>query len=441
MKTVPTLRLVSKPNAPAELDEWGVGDLPAEVRLALTDIAGAAREGLLAMSVAAGMAVMQAIFDAEITSVCGPTGKHDPDRVAVRHGAGRGSVVLGGRRVAVRRPRARTVDGHEVPLAAYRLFAAEDQLTRVVMERMLAGLATRRHVKAGEPVGASVEGQATATSRSAVSRRFIAATKTALADLLARDLTPLDIKVLMVDGEHLAEHLAVVALAITADGTKVPVGLWEGSTENATVVRSLLADLVARGLDATDGLLVVIDGAKALSSAVKAVFGASAAIQRCTVHKRRNVADHLPEGERGWVDTKLGRIFANPDPAAGLRDAKALATALTRKHPGAAASLREGLEDMFTVTRLGITGTLARTLTTSNPIESMISIARTTNRNVTHWRDGQMVLRWTAAGMLNAQRSFRRVKGYKQMPRLVAALHRHAHTDTARRPETVGAAA
>jgi transposase-like protein len=137
---------------------------------------------------------------------------------------------------------------------------------------------------------------------------------------------------------------------------------------------------------------------------VKAVFGASAAIQRCTVHKRRNVADHLPEAERGFIDTKLGRVFANPDPAAGLRDAKALATALARKHPGAAASLREGLEDMFTVTRLGITGTLARTLTTSNPIESMISIARATNRNVTHWRDGQMVLRWTAAGMLNAQR-------------------------------------
>ena len=441
MKTVPTLRVVSKPDAPAELDELGVDDLPAEVRLALTGVAGAAREGLLAMSVAAGMAVMRAMFDAEITAACGPTGKHDPDRDAVRHGAGRGSVVLGGRRVPVTRPRARTVDGHEVPLAAYRLFAAEDQLTRVVMERMLAGLATRRHVKAGEPVGASVEGQATATSRSAVSRRFIAATKSALADLLARDLAPLDIKVLMVDGEHLAEHLAVVALAITADGTKVPVGLWEGSTENATVVRSLLADLVARGLDATDGLLVVIDGAKALSSAVKAVFGASAAIQRCTVHKRRNVADHLPDAERGWVDTKLGRIFANPDPAAGLRDAKALATALARKHPGAAASLREGLEDMFTVTRLGITATLARTFTTSNPIESMISIARTTNRNVTHWRDGQMVLRWTAAGMLNAQRSFRRIKGHKQMPQLVAALHRHAHPDTARRPETVGAAA
>jgi len=173
---------------------------------------------------------------------------------------------------------------------------------------------------------------------------------------------------------------------------------------------------------------------------VKAVFGASAAIQRCTVHKRRNVADHLPEAERGWVDTKLGKIFANPDPAAGLRDAKSLATALAREHPGAAASLREGLEDMFTVTGLGITGTLARTLTTSNPIESMISIARATNRNVTHWRDGQMVLRWTAAGMLNAQRSFRRVRGFKQMPQLVAALHRHTHPSTAR-AETVGTAA
>jgi transposase-like protein len=271
MKTVPTLRLVSKPDAPGQLAELGVNDLPAEVRLALADIAGAAREGLLAMSVAAGMAVMQAMFDAEVTAACGPKGRHDPDRGAVRHGSGRGSVVLGGRRVAVTRPRARTVNGAEVPLPAYRLFAGEDQLSTVVMERMLAGLATRRHVAVGEPVGQQVAAQATATSRSAVSRRFIAATKTALAELLHRDLAPLQVKVLMVDGEHLAEHLAVVALAITADGTKVPVGLWEGSTENATVVKALLADLVARGLDASEGLLVVIDGAKALGRGARGV--------------------------------------------------------------------------------------------------------------------------------------------------------------------------
>jgi putative transposase len=441
VKTVPTLRVVSTCDTAEQLEQLGMTDLPAEIQLALTDIASVAREGLLALSVTAGMAVMQAMFDAEIAAACGPKGRHDPDRVATRHGSENGSVVLGGRRVPVTRPRARTADGHEVPLATYRTFAAEDQLTQVVMQRMLAGLATRRHVAAAEPVGAEVEAQASATSRSAVSRRFVAQTRTALAELLARELTGLDVKVLMIDGEHISDHCCVVALAITADGTKVPVGLWEGSTENKTVVTHLLADLVSRGLDADDGLLVVIDGAKALSAAVTAVFGARAAIQRCTVHKRRNVAEHLPESERAWVDAKLVRALNNPDAAAGLCDAKALATALERKHPGAAASLREGLPELFTVARLGITGSLAKTLTTSNPIESMISIARATNRNVTRWRDGQMVLRWTAAGMLNAQRSFRRVKGYKQMPQLVAALRRHAHPNPAHQAETVGAAA
>lgn len=440
MKTVATLRVVSTTDTAEQARQLGV-ELPAEVALALADIGAVAREGLLAMSVAAGMAVMQAMFDAEIAAACGPRGRHDPDRTAWRHGRENGSVVLGGRRVPVSRPRARTTDGHEVPLPAYRLFAAEDQLTKVVMERMLAGLATRRHTAAAEPVGSDIEESASATSRSAISRRFVAQTRTALAELLARDLSTLDIKVLMIDGEHITEHCCVVALAITVDGTKVPVGLWEGSTENKTVARHLLADLVARGLDAEDGLLVVIDGAKALSAAVTSVFGAKTAIQRCTVHKRRNVAEHLPESERAFIDAKLVRALHNPDPAAGLRDAKALATALERKHPGAAASLREGLPELFTVARLGITGTLARTLTTSNPIESMISIARATNRNVTRWRDGQMVLRWTAAGMLNAQRSFRRVKGYKQMPQLVAALRRHAHPAAARSTETVGVAA
>ena len=441
MKTVPTLRVVSKTDAPAELAGLGVEELPGEVQLALADIGKVAREGLLALSVAAGMAVMQAMFDAEVTAVCGPKGRHDADRAAVRHGRENGSVVLGGRRVPVSRPRARTVDGHEVPLESYRSFAAEDQLTAVVMERMLAGLVTRRHPAAGEPVGTGVEQAATATSRSAVSRRFVAATRSALAELLARDLSGLEVKVLMVDGQHIAERCCVVALAITADGTKVPVGLWEGSTENKTVVKHLLADLVGRGLDAEDGLLVVIDGAKALSAAVTAVFGAKAAIQRCTVHKRRNVAEHLPESQRSWVDAKLVRALNNPDAAAGLRDAKALATALERKHPGAAASLREGMEQLFTVARFGITGALAKTLTTSNPIESMISIARTTNRNVTRWRDGEMVLRWTAAGMANAQRSFRRVRGFKQMPQLVAALRRHAHPGTGRTREPAASAA
>jgi len=431
MRTVPTVRVADTADAVV------LPDLPEEIAVALSDIAGAAREGLLAMSVAAGMAVMQALFEAEIAEVAGPKGKHDPDRAAVRHGSGRGSVTLGGRRVAVDRPRARTLDGHEVPLVSYTHFAAEDVLTRVVMERMLAGVATRRHVRVAEPVGAVVDKEAKSRSRSAISRRFVKQTETALAELMARDLTGEDIKVLMLDGEHMAERCVIVALAITADGTKKPVGLWDGSTENKTVVRSLLADLVDRGLTVDGGLLVVIDGAKALSAAVREVFGAKAAIQRCTLHKRRNVADHLPDKEQAWVDAKLVKAFAHPDPDTGLANAKHLAAQLDKSYPSAASSLREGLEAMFTVARLGIDGRLAKTLTTSNPIESMISIARTTNRNVTRWRDGQMVLRWTAAGMLNAERSFRRIKGYKQMPQLVHALHRHANPDT----DTVGAAA
>jgi putative transposase len=431
VKTVPTVRLADTTDVAA------LPDLPEEIRLAMTDIAGAAREGLMAMSVAAGMAVMQALFEAEIAEVAGPKGKHDLNRAAVRHGAGTGSVTLGGRRVPVDRPRARTVDGHEVPLTSYTHFAADDLLTRVVMERMLAGVATRRHSRVAEPVGTVVDKEAKSTSRSAISRRFVKQTETALAELMARDLTGEDIKVLLLDGEHMAERCVVAALAITADGTKKPVGLWDGSTENKTVVRSLLADLVERGLTVDDGLLVVIDGAKALAAAVREVFGAKAAIQRCTLHKRRNVADHLPDKEQAWVDAKLVKAFAHADPDTGLANAKSLAAQLEKNYPSAASSLREGLEEMFTVARLGIDGRLAKTLTTSNPIESMISIARTTNRNVTRWRDGQMVLRWTAAGMLNAERSFRRIKGYKQMPQLVDALRRHANPDT----EPVGAAA
>ena len=168
---------------------------------------------------------------------------------------------------------------------------------------------------------------------------------------------------------------------------------------------------------------------------------ALAVVQRCTLHKRRNVAQHLPAKDQAWVDAKLVKAFNHPDPAQGLHNAKHLAAHLDKNHPGAAASLREGLEEMFTVARLGIDGRLAVTLTTSNLIESMLSIARTTNGNVTRWRDGQMVLRWTAAGILNAERSFRRVKGYKQMPQLIAALHRHAHPETATDTETVGATA
>ena len=423
----------------AEVNTANLAGLGLEATVALADLAGAVKEGLLGFCADVGLMVMAQMLDAEMTARVGPKHAKIPGRQANWHGSTDGPVVLGGRELTVTRPRGRTVGGKEVELDTWTAFSSKDLLDRLTTERMLAGVATRRHARTAEPVGTEVDREAKSTSRSAISRRFVKQTETALAELMARDLAGEDIKVLLLDGEHMAERCVVVALAITADGTKKPVGLWDGSTENKTVVRSLLADLVERGLKFDDGLLVVIDGAKALSAAVREVFGAKALVQRCTLHKRRNIADHLPDKDKAWVDAKLVKAFTHPDPDTGLANAKSLAAQLDKNYPSAAASLREGLEEMFTVARLGIDGRLAKTLTTSNPIESMISIARTTNRNVTRWRDGQMVLRWTAAGMLNAERSFRRIKGYKQMPQLVDALRRHANpgTDT----KSVGAAA
>ncbi len=428
-KNVPVLRVVDRDDV-AELPE-----LSDELRLALTDVVGAAREGLLAMSVGLGLRVFAEMMEDELAVRVGAKHAKMPSRAASRHGTAPGSVVLGGRRVRVERPRARTGDGAEVVLGTYTTFASDDLLSSVVMERMLAGLATRRHRAANEPVGAAVESSAQSTSKSAVSRRFVAKTKKALEALMARDLGELDVAVLMIDGEHFAEHCCVVALAITHDGTKIPVGLWLGDTENKTVVTHLLADLVDRGLSADGGLLVMIDGAKALAAGVAKVFGDHALVQRCTLHKRRNVTDHLPQSERGWVDGRLARAFNHRDPDAGLRQVRDLARQLETRWPDAAASLREGLEEMFTVRRLGVGDRLARTLMTTNPIESMISVGRTTTRNVKRWRDGTMVKRWVAAGMLNAERGFRRLRGCKDMPTLVAALRRHVETVTPRRDD------
>jgi transposase-like protein len=304
-------------------------------------------------------------------------------------------------------------------------------LSRVAVERMLAGVATRGFERAADPIGAKNRQAATSTSKSSVSRRFVSGTKKALDELLGRDLSGLDVAVLMIDGVDFAGQMCVVALVVTADGTKVPLGLRLGDTENATVVTALLADLIDRGLDASGGLLVVIDGAKALASAVRSVFGDLALIQRCQVHKRRNVKGHLPKKLRDDVDARLRGAFADPDPHSGLRKARRLAAELDKTHPDAAGSLREGLEEMFTVRSLGLDGTLARTLTCTNMIESMISICRTTSRNVKRWRDdGDMRRRWCAAGMLEAERRFRRLRGHRQMPQLIAALNRHANSVT-----------
>ena len=258
--------------------------VPEQVSVALGELAGELREGLLALAVGTGLQVMTALMEADITAVCGRKGRHDPERAAVRHGHGVGSVTLGGRRVPVERPRMRATDGSgELAVASYELFSDTEVLGRMALERMLAGLSTRRYPVALEPVGARTEQAATSTSRSAVSRRFVAQTQTALAALLAADLSCLDLVALMVDGVHFGEHTCVVALGIGIDGTKHPLSLVEGSTENATLVTELIVGLRERGLDVTRPILAVLDGSKALRRAVVDVFD-HPVIQRCQLH-------------------------------------------------------------------------------------------------------------------------------------------------------------
>jgi transposase-like protein len=421
MKKVPVVKITT-PEAVSALE-----GLPLAATVAMADVAAAMREGLLAFATSAGLVVMQQLLTEELVSIVGAKhAKLGAERVGNWHGTATGQVVLGSQKVAVPRPRGRYVDGGEVELVAWECFASEDLLRQVVVERMLAGVATRRHVDVAEPVGVAGKAQ----SKSAVSRRFKAATEAAMGELLARDLSELETAVLMVDGLNVADQMIVVALVITADGTKVPVGLRLGDTENHVVVKDLLADLVARGLRYSHGIVAVLDGSKALRKAVAKVFGERALVQRCTLHKRRNVIGYLPVGERDTVDGRLAKAFADPDPDKGLHACRELARQLEGRHPDAAASLREGLEEMFTVARLGITGRLRRSLTNTNCIESMFSIARTTTGRVKHWQDGTMKKRWIVAGMLEAQRSFRRIKGCGDMPAFVAAVAQATNPDT-----------
>ncbi len=290
---------------------------------------------------------------ADVAAVCGPRGQHDAGRNAVRHGTENGSVTLGGRRVPVRRPRMRTAGGAaEVPVPSYELFSSTEILGRMAMTKMLAGVSTRRYPVGLEPVGQRAERAAISTSKSAVSRRFIAATETALAELLAQPLDGLDLVALMIDGVHVGEHLCVVALGIGVDGTKHPLALAEGSTENTSTVTDLLTGLRDRGLDTARPILIAIDGGKALRAAVIRVFD-HPVIGRCQLHKLRNVADKLPDHLAAAVTKRMRAAYHAESALLAEAQLEALARELDRTHPGAAGSLREGMTETLTVLRPG----------------------------------------------------------------------------------------
>jgi putative transposase len=385
---------------------------------------------VLALSVGVGLGVLEELMAEEVDDVVGPKGKHNAERTAVRHGHEVGEVTLRGRRVEVKRPRVRTADGEsEVQLSTYDHFADRDPLRRVVLERVLAGVSTRRYRRTQEPVGEQVEIRARSTSKSAVSRTFVERTREALSELMSRQLSDLRLAVMMLDGLELKSRMMIVALGITTEGAKIPLRLWEGSTENATVATALLSDLVERGLDPEQGCCSVLDGSQALRKAVRSVFG-DVPVQRCLWGSVAQGAQRDGASPRARPPARQGQA---PQGMAGDRlPARARATPRAcrraRAHPPRRRRLASGRDGQtLTVIKLGIRGKLRRTLESTNPCESMIDTVRITQRNVKHWSSGEMGLRWTAAGMLEAEKQFRKVIGCTELPRLAVAIERRLH--------------
>jgi transposase-like protein len=388
-----------------------VADDQATVQLVL-GLQYLVRNQLREFVIGAGTAALAAVLEEERTRLVGPKYAHLPDRRAHRAGSAPGELVMGGRRVQVRRPRVRTLDGEEVQLPSWTLFGAEDPLRERAMEQMLVGVSTRRYARSLEPLPPDLVSRG--TSRSAVSRRFTAATERQMAEWLGRGLGELELGVVMIDGIHIGDHVMLVALGIDADGKKHVLGVREGATENAASCTALLANLRDRGLPTDRAMLVVIDGAKALAKAVRNVFGEQAIIQRCQVHKTRNVVDQLPDDMKPSVRQALQAAYAASDGDRAHTMLKNLVRRLRDKHPGAASSLEEGLDETLSVKRLRLPRKLERQLSTTNAIENLMGSVRRLSSRVKRWRDGKMIQRWTVAAVSDAATRFRRVTGARE---------------------------
>jgi len=404
------------------------GSLAVQMVLPMAEMMGWLRKGVGELVRQAGLQLMELLMQEEVRELVGERSRRQAERTANRWGSEQGYCVVMGQKVPVQRPRVRTTDDTEVRLGSYEMFHRGEPLTETVWEKLMLGLSTRKY---GQAVRQFTE--AYGLEKSAVSEHFIEASRAKLKDMMERRLDKTRLCALLIDATPFEGQQMVAALGIAQDGRKMILGIRQGATENATVVGELLGDLVNRGLDFTEPRLYVLDGGKALSAAVKRHAGESAAIQRCQVHKRRNVLDHLTEEQKPAVTKKLNAAYALEDYAAAKQALNTLHRELMDLNPSAARSLGEGMEETLTVHRLHVPTQLRKTLASTNVIESAFSIVETVCRNVKRWHGGDQRERWVGSGLLVAQKQFRRITGYKQIPALIKELEVLAPS----RPEVV----
>ncbi len=400
-----------------KIREIGEGGVLLELPLRVAEAIGSLPQLIREMAQETGILLMLAAMDSEGVRIAGPKNSKNPLRTANWWGSDLRPVYYDKQEVIIDRPRLRGKDKKEMPLATYEAFRDPKGMRESVLKNMVLGISSRNYE---ESVSGFLKGYG--IKKSSVSRHFVKATAEQMRGFLERDLSGLDLVAIFIDGIDFKGHLLIVAMGLDRDGRKHVLGLRQGASENAEVCKGLLEDLARRGLDTGKDYLFVLDGAKALRSAVARMFGAKALVQRCQAHKRRNVLKHLPEKLQNAVDARISAAYKMTDYDDARESLGLTVRYLEKINPDAAASLKEGLEETLTVHKLGITGLLKKTLATTNPLESCFSGVRTTTGRVKRWRDGNMTQRWAVAALLRAEKKFRRVKGYKELPKLAAVL-------------------
>lgn len=391
-----------------------------QISLPMLEAFGRIEDSFFEFCVNTGQQVLAAMMEQDREALCGPRWKRDPARRAGRAGTTQSEVTLGGRRIPIARPRARSIEGEELELPTFVFASNRDPMDRHTLNAVACGISNRKYARSLDRLPESIEERS--TSKSAVSRRYVAMTAKQMTTWLTTPLGDRHFPIVMIDGIHLGDHLVLIALGIDFEGKKQVLGLREGDTENHQVAKSLLGDLVERGLDPERARLFVIDGAKALTSAIRKTFGPLAEIQRCQIHKLRNILGHLPDRMHASVTAVLREAWGLSDAAVAKRRLERLASSLEADHPGAAASVREGLDETLTLQRLGIGGRLYVKLRSTNAIENLNSGIATYSRNVKRWQGGSMVVRWVSAAIVETQKKFRRVQGWQDIQKLIRVL-------------------